>query len=235
MKRSIDIVLSVIILLLISPLLIISAIAVKLTSPGPILYLQKRVGRNGKLFTIYKFRTMVKDAHKKGLGYELVEGDARITKVGLFLRRWSIDEFPQLINVLKGDMSLVGPRPTLEYQVKQYDDFQRRRLEVRPGMTGLATVSGRNLLSWNERIELDVWYVDNYSLTLDFKIILATFRTILTGEGVYAPDTELFKIKPSGKGKSKGSDSNEDKRTKPGETPGNTQENDADSKAGGDA
>ncbi len=175
------------------------AIAVKLESKGAVFYLQERIGRGGKPFTIYKFRTMVVDAEKKGLGYELVKGDSRITKVGEFLRRWSIDEFPQLINVLKGDMSLVGPRPTLGYQVEQYDDFQRRRLEVKPGMTGLATVMGRNLLTWNERIEYDVQYIDNYSIILDFKIMLWTFSAIFRGTGVYANNTDVFKIKPSGK------------------------------------
>lgn len=187
------------ILLCISPVLIVAAIAVKLESPGPVFFLQERVGKDGKVFTIYKFRTMVVNAEKKGLGYELVAGDERITRSGEFLRRWSIDEFPQLINVLKGDMSLVGPRPTLKYQVEQYDDFQKRRLEVKPGMTGLATVRGRNLLSWNERIEYDVRYIDNYTLGLDFKIMWETFSAIYRGTGVYADNTDVFKIKPSGK------------------------------------
>lgn len=198
-KRCIDIFLSMFILILISPLLIISALVVKLESKGTVFYLQKRIGMGGKPFTIYKFRTMVVDAEKKGLGYELVKGDSRITRVGEFLRRWSIDEFPQLINVMKGEMSLVGPRPTLGYQIEQYDDFQRRRLEVKPGMTGLATVMGRNLLTWNERIEYDVWYIDNYSIILDFKIMLWTFTAIFRGTGVYAKNTDVFKIKPSGK------------------------------------
>ncbi|MCE1248897.1 MAG: sugar transferase [Firmicutes bacterium] len=229
MKRLIDIVLSLIILFIISPLLIACAIAVKLESKGPIFFLQERVGKDGRLFNIYKFRTMIVDAVKKGLGYEILEGDDRITKSGNFLRRWSIDEFPQLLNVLKGEMSLVGPRPTLKYQVDQYDDFQRRRLEVQPGMTGLATVRGRNLLSWNERIEYDVWYVDNYSLILDFKIIYETFGTILRGTGVYAPTTDLFKIKPSGKGTGE----NEHSESKPGETLVDAQNNDSNPQGGG--
>jgi lipopolysaccharide/colanic/teichoic acid biosynthesis glycosyltransferase len=228
MKRLIDIGLSIVILFCISPLLIACAIAVKLESQGPVFFLQERVGKDGVLFNIYKFRTMVVDAVKKGLGYEILAGDERITKVGDFLRRWSIDEFPQLLNVLKGEMSLVGPRPTLKYQVDQYDDFQRRRLEVKPGMTGLATVRGRNLLSWNERIEYDVWYVDNYTLMLDFKIIYETFGTILRGTGVYAPTTDLFKINPSGKGTS----DNEHKRTESGKAVVDA-ENNADNPQGG--
>lgn len=229
-KRIIDIILSIIILILISPLLLIAAIAVKLESPGPVFFLQERVGKDGKPFYIYKFRTMVVDAEKKGLGYEVLAGDERITKVGAFLRRWSIDEFPQLINVLKGEMSLVGPRPTLKYQVDQYDDFQRRRLEVLPGMTGLATVRGRNLLSWNERIEYDVWYVDHCSLLLDLQIILDTFGTILRGTGVYAPTTDLFKIRPSGKEKAK----HESHGTQQGETAGYAEKNADNSSSGGD-
>jgi len=195
-KRCMDILGALIVLFFMWPVLLISAIAVKLDSKGDIFFLQDRVGKDGKLFKIYKFRTMEMGAEKKGLGFEVVEEDSRITKVGKFLRRWSIDEFPQLFNVLKGEMSLVGPRPTLKYQVDQYDDFQKRRLKVKPGMTGLATVKGRNLLSWNDRIKLDVWYVDNYSVWLDLKILLATFRVVLSGEGIYTDDLDKFKIKP---------------------------------------
>ena len=198
-KRIIDIALSLFILTIISPLLILCAAAVFIESGRPIFYLQERIGKKGKPFVIYKFRTMIQNAEKKGLGYELVEGDERITKTGDFLRRWSIDEFPQLLNVLKGDMSLVGPRPTLGYQVEQYDSFQKRRLDMKPGMTGLATIRGRNLISWNERIEYDVWYIDNHSILLDFKIMWETFSVIFKGSGIYAKTTEVFKIKPSGK------------------------------------
>ncbi len=195
-KRLIDVVLSLFLLLLLWPLFVLVALLIKLDSKGPVLFVQERVGKDGKLFKILKFRTMEVGAEKKGLGYEVVEDDPRITRVGKFLRRWSIDEFPQLINVLKGDMSLVGPRPTLKYQVDQYDSFQKRRLEVKPGMTGLATVKGRNLLSWNERIKYDVWYIDNYSLWLDFKIMLETIGVVLGGEGVYTDDLEKLKVKP---------------------------------------
>lgn len=194
-KRIIDVAGATIVLIITSPILLIAAVAVKLDSPGSVFFIQQRAGRDGELFNIYKFRTMETGAEKKGLKYEVVEDDPRITRVGKFLRRWSIDELPQLFNVLKGEMSLVGPRPTLKYQVDQYDDFQKRRLEVKPGMTGLATVRGRNLISWNERIKHDVWYVDNYSLALDFKIILQTFKVVLKGEGIYTDDLEKLKVK----------------------------------------
>jgi exopolysaccharide biosynthesis polyprenyl glycosylphosphotransferase len=230
LKRVFDIIVSSVILLIISPLLIACAVAVKLTSKGPVFFLQERIGEGGKPFTIYKFRTMETDAEKKGLGYLVTKEDSRITKVGQFLRRWSIDEFPQLFNVLRGEMSLVGPRPTLGYQVEQYDNFQRRRLEMPPGMTGLATVKGRNLLSWNERIEYDVWYVDNYTFWLDIKIILATFGTILSGSGVYADNLKVFEIKPSGKAET----NNEDQGTEQRKTPENAPYDGADKEAGGD-
>lgn len=230
LKRTFDIIISFIILMIISPLLIACAIAVKLTSKGPVLYLQERIGEKGKPFTIFKFRTMEEGAEKKGLGLLVTKEDSRITSVGQFLRRWSIDEFPQLLNVLRGEMSLVGPRPTLGYQVEQYDDFQKRRLEMPPGMTGLATVKGRNLLSWNERIEYDVWYVDNYTFWLDIKIILATFGTILSGSGVYADNLKVFEIKPSGKAET----NNEDQGTEQGKTPEDAQCDGADKETGRD-
>lgn len=228
LKRIFDLIISLIILLIISPLLIACAIAVKLTSKGPVFFLQERIGEGGKAFTIYKFRTMEVDAEKKGLGYLVTKEDSRITSVGQFLRRWSIDEFPQLFNVLRGEMSLVGPRPTLGYQVEQYDDFQKRRLEMPPGMTGLATIKGRNLLSWNERIEYDVWYVDNYTFWLDIRIILATFGTILSGSGVYADNLKVFEIKPSGKAETK----NENQGTQQGKTPEDAQVDGADKETG---
>jgi lipopolysaccharide/colanic/teichoic acid biosynthesis glycosyltransferase len=187
------------VLFFIWPVLLVAAIVVKLTSPGPVFFLQERTGRDGRPFRIFKFRTMETGAEKKGLGFEVLEGDSRITPVGSFLRRWSIDELPQLFNVLRGDMSLVGPRPTLKYQTDAYDDFQKRRLLLKPGMTGLATVSGRNMISWNERIELDVRYVDNYSLWLDIRIMLATFGTIFKGEGIYADSLDKLRVKPSQK------------------------------------
>lgn len=164
----------------------IIAIAIKLDSKGPIFFRQERVGKDGKLFRIWKFRTMITGAETKGLKYNVMENDPRITKVGNFLRSWGIDELPQLINILKGEMSIVGPRPTLKYQVDRYNDFQRKRLLVKPGITGWALIHGHNILSWKERIKYDVWYVDNWSFWLDLKIILKTFVIIfITREGVY--------------------------------------------------
>ena len=162
------------------------ALAVKLDSRGPVFFLQERVGRNGKPFHIWKFRTMVEGAAQQGLGLTVAQGDARITRVGGWLRDWGLDELPQLVNVLRGEMSLVGPRPTLAHQVAHYTARQRRRLAVRPGITSLAVVRGRNALRWAERIELDVWYVEHWSLWLDVRILARTLWVVLvTREGVY--------------------------------------------------
>ncbi|MBW3593758.1 MAG: sugar transferase, partial [Actinobacteria bacterium] len=146
---------------------------------------QTRFGRDGRDFDLFKVRTMVANAHTIGPGWLVAERDPRITRVGAFLRRWSLDELPQLANVLRGDMSIVGPRPTLRYQVEKYTDFQRRRLEVRPGITGWAQISGRNEITWPKRIELDVWYVDNRSLRLDARILARTLPLLLRPSGVY--------------------------------------------------
>jgi len=189
LKRLIDVVLSLIGLILLAIPFAIIALAIKLDSRGPIFFRQKRVGLNGRIFKIWKFRTMVVGAVKQGLGYNVAKDDSRITSVGSVLRNWGLDELPQLINVFVGNMSLVGPRPTLRYQVEHYDDFQRRRLQVKPGITSLAVVSGRNALSWKERIELDVWYVEHWSLWLDIKILFKTLWTVLvTHEGLYGED-----------------------------------------------
>ena len=178
------------------PLWLATAILVKVESKGPVFFVQKRVGKDGKPFSAYKFRTMVQGAADKGAGL-FIEGqdDPRITRAGRFLRRWSLDELPQFINILRGEMSVVGPRPTLLYQVEQYDQFQRRRLEVKPGITGWAQIHGRNVLSWPERIEYDVWYVDNWNIALDVEIILRTFRVLFQREGLYA-GKEKFLIRP---------------------------------------
>jgi len=178
------------------PLWLAIAILVKVESKGPVFFVQKRVGKDGKLFPAYKFRTMIQGAADRGAG-PLIEGqdDPRITRVGKALRRWSLDELPQLINILRGEMSVVGPRPTLLYQVEQYEGFQRRRLEVKPGITGWAQIHGRNLLSWPERIEYDVWYVDNWTFGLDVEIILKTLPIWLRKEGLYG-DKEKFLIRP---------------------------------------
>jgi len=157
-----------------SPLLAASALAIKLEDGGPVLYRQTRVGRNGVDFELLKLRTMVVGAEREGAGWAVDEGDPRITRVGAVLRRLSLDEVPQLWNVVRGEMSLIGPRPTLAYQVEQYTPHQRRRLAVRPGITGWAQVQGRASLPWEERIELDVWYVDHRSPWLDLKILART-------------------------------------------------------------
>ncbi|MFQ5873839.1 MAG: sugar transferase, partial [Dehalococcoidia bacterium] len=189
LKRAIDLAASFVSLLFLAlPFLVIAAL-VRLDSPGPAFFRQERVGRYDKPFRIWKFRTMEDGAIDKGLGVNVAREDPRITRVGKVLRGWGLDELPQLINVLKGEMSIVGPRPTLGYQVELYDDFQRRRLLGKPGITSLAGINGRNLLPWAERIKLDVWYVDNWSLWLDLKIMVKTFWVVLvTRQGVYGAE-----------------------------------------------
>ena len=185
-KRTFDFLGGLIGLAILTPFFWIIAILIKLDSPGPVFFRYERIGKDGKSFKPFKFRTMKEGAIKEGLGYNVAENDERITRIGRFLRRWGIDEFPQMINVLKGEMSLVGPRPTLRYQVEKYNDFQKKRLLIKPGITGWALIHGRNLLSWEERIKYDAWYVENWSLWLDFKIILKTFYLIfIKREGIY--------------------------------------------------
>ncbi|MEX2196088.1 MAG: sugar transferase [Thermoleophilaceae bacterium] len=181
--------LAVIGLVLASPVLAIATIAIKLGSRGPVLYRQRRVGKDGEPFEMLKLRTMVSGAEHIGPGLAVNEGDARITRAGALLRRFSLDELPNLVNVVRGEMAIVGPRPTIQAQVDQYTDRQRRRLEVRPGITGWAQVNGRASLPWSERIELDVWYVDHRSAALDAKIIVRTLRMLVTGHGLYKGDT----------------------------------------------
>jgi lipopolysaccharide/colanic/teichoic acid biosynthesis glycosyltransferase len=188
LSRALDVVLSAVLLALTSPLLAIAAIAIRLESRGPVFYRQLRVGRDGDPFELWKLRTMVPGAESTGAGIYVVEGDPRITRVGRLLRRFSLDELPNLVNVLKGEMALVGPRPTVQEQVDRYTDRQRRRLEVKPGITGWAQVNGRTSLPWPERIELDVWYVEHRSLRLDLRILRKTARMLATGHGLYSED-----------------------------------------------
>jgi lipopolysaccharide/colanic/teichoic acid biosynthesis glycosyltransferase len=168
-------------LVLASPVLAAAALAIKLGDGGPVVYRQRRVGYQGRDFDLLKLRTMVVGAETQGAGWAVNRGDPRITKVGRALRRLSLDELPQLWNVVRGDMSLIGPRPTLRYQVDQYTPRQRRRLDVKPGLTGWAQVNGRTKLPWDERIELDVWYVENRSPWLDLKILARTPLALVTG------------------------------------------------------
>jgi lipopolysaccharide/colanic/teichoic acid biosynthesis glycosyltransferase len=177
-----------VLLLLTSPLLAASAIAIRLESRGPAFYRQRRVGRHGEPFELVKLRTMVPGAEAMGAGIYVLQGDPRITRIGRLLRRFSLDELPNLLNVLWGDMAIVGPRPTIQEQVDRYTDRQRRRLEVKPGITGWAQVNGRASLPWPERIELDVWYVEHRSFALDVRILLKTARMLLTGHGLYSED-----------------------------------------------
>ena len=163
------------------PVLALAALATKLEGGGPILYRQTRVGRDGQDFEVLKLRTMVVGAETMGAGYAVDRGDRRITRVGRILRRTSVDELPQLWNILRGDMSVIGPRPTLRYQVEQYDEHQRHRLDIRPGLTGWAQVQGRAELPWAERIELDVWYVENRSPRVDLEILLRTPLALFRG------------------------------------------------------
>ena len=181
MNRALDAVIAGAGLVLTSPILAAAALAIKLEDGGPVLYRQARVGKDGEDFDLLKLRTMVVGAEKLGAGYAVDRGDPRITRIGRFLRRTSIDEVPQLWNVLRGDMSAIGPRPTLRYQVEQYDSRQQRRLEVKPGLTGWAQVNGRAALPWPERIELDVWYVEHRSPRVDLEILLRTPLALFRG------------------------------------------------------
>jgi lipopolysaccharide/colanic/teichoic acid biosynthesis glycosyltransferase len=187
-SRALDLLVASLVLALAAPLLALAAILIKLESRGPVFYRQRRVGRDGAPFELWKLRTMVPGAESMGAGIYVVEGDPRITRTGRLLRRFSLDELPNLINVLRGEMAIVGPRPTVQEQVDRYTDRQRRRLEVKPGITGWAQVNGRTSLPWPERIELDVWYVEHRSLRLDLRILARTIRMLATGHGLYSDD-----------------------------------------------
>ena len=181
MNRLLDVVAATLGLAIASPLLAAGAVAIKLDDGGPILFRQTRVGKDGEDFELLKLRTMVVGAEHKGAGYAIDAGDSRITRVGRILRKTSVDELPQLWNIVRAEMSLIGPRPTLRYQVEKYTVRQRRRLEVLPGLTGWAQIHGRAMLSWAERIELDVWYVEHRSPGVDLKILLRTPLALIGG------------------------------------------------------
>jgi len=180
-NRAADVALAGLGLVVTSPLLVAAGLAVKLEDGGPVLFRQTRVGKDGKDFELLKLRSMVVDAERTGAGHAVDRGDRRITRVGRLLRRTSIDELPQLWNIVRGDMSVIGPRPTLRYQVERYSERQRRRLDVRPGLTGWAQIHGRAALPWAERIELDVWYVENRSAAVDLRILLRTPAALFRG------------------------------------------------------
>jgi lipopolysaccharide/colanic/teichoic acid biosynthesis glycosyltransferase len=187
MPRAFDLLIAALALAILSPLLLIAAITIKLTSPGPVVYRQRRVGRGGREFEMWKLRTMVEGSDPIGVGKIVYRDDPRVTAPGRLLRRTSFDEIPNFVNVVRGEMAIVGPRPTIKAQVDDYTPLQKRRHEVLPGITGWAQVQGRAGIPWEERIELDVWYVDHRSLLLDLRILAKTAWLVLTGQGL-APD-----------------------------------------------
>ena len=195
-KRALDLAGAVTLLALTGPLQGLAALLIRVESHGPPVYRQRRVGRGGDPFELYKLRTMVSGAEGMGAGLAVDEGDERITRVGRWLRRTSLDELPNLVNVVRGEMSLVGPRPTVQVQVDRYTDRQRRRLDARPGITGWAQVNGRASLPWHERIELDLWYLEHASLALDLRILVRSARMAITGHGLYRGETGGWRDPP---------------------------------------
>ncbi|MFK4785473.1 sugar transferase [Fusobacterium sp. MFO224] len=182
-KRMLDMILSIIGILILSPILIITAVLIYIDSRGPIIFKQKRLGLNGKEFYMYKFRSMCCNAENKGSGHYSFKGDPRVTRVGKIIRATSIDELPQFFNIIKGDMSLIGPRPTLTYHPYKYKDYskeQLKRFNVRPGVTGLAQINGRKDITWSRRIKYDIEYVDNFSFRMDLKILMITILKVIT-------------------------------------------------------
>jgi lipopolysaccharide/colanic/teichoic acid biosynthesis glycosyltransferase len=188
-RRAIDIAISASLLAVTSPLLAVAMFAIRAESQGAVLYRQRRIGRDGMPFDMLKLRTMVDGAEHIGAGLAVNENDSRITRVGTLLRRTSLDELPNFVNVLRGEMSLIGPRPTVPVQVAQYTERQRRRLAIRPGITGWAQVNGRASLPWSERIELDLYYIEHRSLALDLRILARTPSLVFGGSGLYKGET----------------------------------------------
>ena len=195
-KRALDLLVAGTALALSAPVLVVAMVAIRLESRGHPIYRQRRVGLDGHAFEVYKLRTMVTGAEQLGAGLAVDEGDARITRVGGVLRRTSIDELPNLVNVLRGEMAVVGPRPTVQFQVDRYTARQRGRLAMRPGITGWAQVHGRASLPWHERIELDLWYAEHASLWLDLRILALTARMVATGSGLYRGETGGWREPP---------------------------------------
>ncbi len=189
LKRLFDLLVSASVLALFSPLLVLIALAIKLDDGGPILFVQDRVGKNRRFFRCYKFRTMVLGAETIGSGFTVTANDARITRVGRLLRLWTLDEIPQLINVFKGEMSIVGPRPWVPAQAAYCSPADSRRFNFKPGMAGWAWIHGRNRLPWDERVRLDLWYVDHWSLGLDFYILARAFVLLFLRDGVYGAES----------------------------------------------
>jgi lipopolysaccharide/colanic/teichoic acid biosynthesis glycosyltransferase len=187
-NRALDLAVAALLIVLTAPLLGLAALAIKLESRGPVIYRQRRIGKDGRPFELLKLRTMVPGAESMGAGIYVLERDPRITRTGRLLRRFSLDELPNLVNVLRGELAIVGPRPTVQEQVDGYTVRQRRRLEVKPGITGWAQINGRTSLPWPERIELDVWYVEHRSLRLDLRILVRTARLLATGHGLYSEE-----------------------------------------------
>jgi lipopolysaccharide/colanic/teichoic acid biosynthesis glycosyltransferase len=195
-KRALDVTVACAGLVLAGPVLAVAAALIRLETHGHPIYRQRRVGLDGEPFDLYKLRTMVAGAETMGAGLAVDAGDARITRLGALLRRTSMDELPNLVNVLRGEMSVVGPRPTVQVQVDRYTERQRGRLSVRPGLTGWAQVNGRASLPWHERIELDLWYVEHASLLLDLRILWRTLRMVLGGHGLYRGATGGWREPP---------------------------------------
>jgi len=195
-KRALDLILATAALLVSSPLLAAACVAIRFESRGSPVYRQRRVGKGGRDFDLLKLRTMVAGAEGMGAGLAVDEGDSRITRVGALLRRFSLDELPNLVNVLRGEMSLVGPRPTVRVQVDQYTERQLGRLSAEPGITGWAQVMGRAALPWHERIELDLWYIEHWSLRLDLRILIETARLLVSGRGLYRGETGGWRPPP---------------------------------------
>jgi lipopolysaccharide/colanic/teichoic acid biosynthesis glycosyltransferase len=195
-KRALDVVVAAATLVLAAPLLAIAAVLIRIETHGHPIYRQRRIGLDGEPFELFKLRTMVSGAETMGAGLVVDAGDARITRLGALLRRTSLDELPNLVNVLRGEMSIVGPRPTVQVQVDRYSERQRGRLSVRPGLTGWAQIHGRASLPWHERIELDLWYVEHASLRLDLRILRRTAQMVAGGDGLYRGETGGWREPP---------------------------------------